>query len=105
MFDFDNGDDDDGIEVYVDDLGDVAKPQKTGGSGTKQALQRPSRGAGTTSRGAINGPPAMFELPDDDDGIEVYVDDLGDVAKPQKTGGSGTKHELRRPSRRGGHVR
>lgn len=88
-------------------LGDVAKPDGMAASAGKQVLSKPSSGAGSTGRAQITGRMAirLIDLSDDIVESEISWEKLGDVANPDRIGGSGSREELRRPARRGSHGR
>jgi hypothetical protein len=86
-------------------LSGLAKP-KGAGPGGKHELQRPSRGAGSASRGQINRGPESRTVILEEEPVrevnEVTFEELGSVAKPRMAGTAGGARELKRPGHKPG---
>lgn len=94
--------------ITFEKLGSIARPQAAGSAGSKHELKRPTQGKGSAARADA---PTRTVTRSIDLGAsaqaegEITFEKLAEIARPQGAGSPGSKIDLRRVVRRGGHAR
>jgi len=94
--------------ISFEKLGEIARPQAAGSAGSKHELKRPTQGKGSAAQAdaptrTVTRTVDLSEAAQSEAGISF--EKIGEIARPQAAGSPGSKIDLRRVVRRGGHTR
>ncbi|HEX6884639.1 MAG TPA: hypothetical protein VF530_14790 [Planctomycetota bacterium] len=94
--------------ITFEKIGKIARPQAAGSAGSKHELKRPAKGKGSAAQADA---PTRTVTRSVDLGVAaqpeagITFEKIGKIARPQAAGSPGSKIDLRRVVRRGGHTR